>query len=151
MNNKSLNAIEANKKPVVKRKLEEDADTPSKDRTDVKKVRLVCSTEPRRPRMTLLGSMKKPYIKTRPFKRFTIWTVTKMRAREDPSDSVEIERKDELDSFALITSAKDEKKTRDMLMRSFVARRTMSYERLQKLNEAIELWNAEFKTLYSIL
>lgn len=106
-----------------------------------------------RPRRTLLDSAKKPYIKTNPrLPKHKNWTVTKIKARKEPSDKIVVAWQVEMTSaLPSLTTKEDEMETREVLMKSRVFKRMMPYEQLQKLNEAVQKWNRCFGTFYSIL
>lgn len=110
------------------------------------------STKPRkqRPKMTLLGSMRKTY-SVPELTRVTTWTVTKMKARENPWDSVVVEWRDKCDSLTYARTATDKERSKERLKECHLFRQKKTFEWLQKQNEAVQDWNRCFGTLYSII
>jgi len=104
-----------------------------------------------RPRMTLLGSMKKSYKKPLRSTRFITWTVTKMKAGSR-SDSPVVEWTMEMNSaISNIRTEANELETRKVLANSHNARNKMSDEHRLKLHKAVQKWNQCFGTFYSII
>lgn len=111
---------------------------------------------PRRPRRTLLGSMRKPYKKPLVPINGKTWTEIKFKARQDESDDIvaESEKKWNEQRMRLKTldnRMDDEEKTREYLDKSAEAREAMSRDRLFRKNEAVQNWNQYFNTFYSLV
>lgn len=105
----------------------------------------------KRPRLTLLGSMKKPYVKKSPrLTGFIYWTETIYAARKTPWDPVHLELQIRIHT-ARPRTKQEEEETRKNLDKSFARRNSMGFERLKVKNQPIVKWNKYYKTSYSII